>query len=72
MALRALIADRVSARDDLWYGPETWPQGHRLCRRRLGGTPAYELLEPRGTLHNALIYWESQVALWNFLVRVAY
>lgn len=62
----------ITARNDLWYSAETWPQAQGLCRRRLGGDPQVELLEPDGALHNALVYLESQVALWNFLVRVTY
>lgn len=62
----------ITARDDLWYSADTWPEARGLCRRRLGGDPSVEVLEPDGGLHNALIYLESQVALWNFLVRVAY
>ncbi len=62
----------ITARDDLWYAADTWPQARGLCRRQIGGDPSVEVLEPDGGLHNALIYWESQIALWNFLVRVAY
>ncbi|MGE0702001.1 MAG: hypothetical protein AB7O57_23085, partial [Hyphomicrobiaceae bacterium] len=62
----------ITARNDLWYSADTWPQAQGLCRRRLAGDPMAEVLEPDGTLHNALIYWESQIALWNFLVRSAY
>lgn len=62
----------ITARDDLWYGADTWPEARGLCRRQLGGDPSVEVLEPDGGMHNALIYWESQIALWNFLVRVAY
>ncbi len=62
----------ITARDDLWYSADTWPEARGLCRRQLAGDPTVEVLEPDGTLHNALIYWESQIALWNFLVRSAY
>jgi dienelactone hydrolase len=62
----------ITARNDLWYSADTWPQAQGLCRRRLGSEPSVMVLEPDGALHNALIYWESQIALWNFLVRVAY
>lgn len=62
----------ITARNDLWYSADTWPEARGLCRQRLGGEPSVQVLEPDGGLHNALIYWESQIALWNFLVRVAY
>jgi dienelactone hydrolase len=62
----------ITARNDLWYSADTWPEAKGLCRRRLGHDPSVEVLEPDGALHNALIYWQSQIALWNFLVRVSY
>jgi dienelactone hydrolase len=62
----------ITAANDLWYSDDTWPQARGLCRRRLSGVPSVQVLEPDGALHNALIYWESQTALWNFLVRSAY
>lgn len=62
----------ITAADDLWYSEGTWPEARGLCRRQLAGEPSVQVLEPGGAMHNALIYSESQTALWNFLVRIAY
>lgn len=62
----------ITSTDDVWYGETTWPAARGLCRRTLAGEPSVELLEPRGAMHDALIYGEARTALWNFLVRIAY
>lgn len=62
----------ITSTDDVWYADATWPEARGLCRRTLAGEPSVQVLEPRGAMHDALIYAEARTALWNFLVRLAY
>ncbi|WP_119459888.1 dienelactone hydrolase family protein [Rhodospirillaceae bacterium SYSU D60014] len=60
------------SRNDRWHRHSGWPTAGGLCRHRSGGSRYVEIFEPDGTLHDALIYGESRVALWNFLVRASF
>jgi len=62
----------VIARDDLWFNADHEPDRSGECRRKLGGEPNVTILEPEGVLHDALIYNEAKIALWNFLVRASF
>jgi dienelactone hydrolase len=62
----------IIARDDLWFSEMHEPALAGQCRRKLGGQPNVSILEPEGVLHDALIYNESKIALWNFLVRASF
>lgn len=62
----------IIARDDLWFSEIHEPAMAGQCRRKLGGQPNVTILEPEGVLHDALIYNESKIALWNFLVRASF
>ena len=62
----------IIARDDLWFSAIHEPAMAGQCRRKLGGRPNVTILEPEGVLHDALIYNEAKIALWNFLVRASF
>lgn len=62
----------IVARDDLWFNADHEPALDGQCRRKLGGEPNVTILEPEGVLHDALIYNEAKIALWNFLVRASF
>ncbi len=62
----------VTARDDPWYHRDDRPEARDLCRRKAGAALYVELAEQDGGLHDALIYGEAQIALWNFLVRASF
>jgi dienelactone hydrolase len=57
---------------DLWFDAGHEPEARERCRRRLRGATNVSLFEPNGVLHDALIYEESRVTLWNFLVRASF
>lgn len=62
----------IVARDDLWFNADHEPARAGQCRQKLGGQPNVVILEPEGVLHDALIYNEAKIALWNFLVRASF
>ena len=57
---------------DLWFDAGHEPEARERCRQRLRGATNVSLFEPNGVLHDALIYEESRVTLWNFLVRASF
>lgn len=62
----------IVARNDLWFSETREPELAGECRRKLGGQTNVTILEPEGVLHDALIYNEAKIALWNFLVRASF
>lgn len=60
------------SRGDRWYRAARDPAGRRHCGRYAGADPYVEFYEPEGSMHNTLIYRDSQFALWDFLARVGY
>ena len=69
---RPLPTPIVTARDDPWYNRDDRPEARDMCRRKAGAALYVELAEQDGGLHDALIYGEAQIALWNFLVRASF
>lgn len=61
----------LTSRRDRWFR-ESRLETRADCRRETAGDPYVELFAPDGSLHNALIYRESEVVLWGFLARVGY
>jgi dienelactone hydrolase len=57
---------------DLWFDAGHEPEARGRCRQMLRGATNVSLFESDGVLHDALIYEESRVALWNFLVRASF
>lgn len=57
---------------DLWFNADHEPEARGRCRQKLRGATNVSLFEPDGVLHDALIYEESRITLWNFLVRASF
>jgi dienelactone hydrolase len=57
---------------DLWFNADHEPEARGRCRQKLRGSANVSLFESDGVLHDALIYEESRVTLWNFLVRASF
>lgn len=57
---------------DLWFNADHEPEARGRCRQKLRGSTNVSLFEPDGVLHDALIYEEARIALWNFLVRASF
>jgi dienelactone hydrolase len=62
----------IVSNHDLWFDADHEPEARNRCRQKLRGSTNVGLFEPDGVLHDALIYEESRVALWNFLVRASF
>lgn len=62
----------ILSRNDLWFDGEHEAQAQGRCRRLLRGQSNVGFFEPEGVLHDALIYEEARIALWNFLVRASF
>jgi dienelactone hydrolase len=61
----------VSSRD-LWFDRDHEPEARNRCWQKLRGGSNVSLFEPDGVLHDALVYEEARVTLWNFLVRASF
>lgn len=57
---------------DLWFDADHEPEARGRCRQKLRGSMNVSLFESDGVLHDALIYEESRITLWNFLVRASF
>jgi hypothetical protein len=75
--LQALRDDKlptlvVVSNRDLWFNGDHEPEARGRCRQKLRGSANVSLFESDGVPHDALIYEESRVTLWNFLVRASF
>jgi dienelactone hydrolase len=57
---------------DLWFDRDHEPEARNRCRQKFRGGGNVSLFEPDGVLHDALVYGETRVTLWNFLVRASF
>lgn len=62
----------IVSKSDLWFDAEHEAGAQGRCRRLLRGQSNVGFFEPEGVLHDALIYEEARIALWNFLVRASF
>jgi dienelactone hydrolase len=62
----------IASKNDLWFDGEHEAQAQGRCRRLLRGQSNVGFFAPEGVLHDALIYEEARIALWNFLVRASF
>jgi len=56
---------------DLWFDADHEPRPEGAAGKAAWAGMNVSLFESDGVLHDALIYEESRVTLWNFLVRRA-
>jgi dienelactone hydrolase len=62
----------ITSGHDIWFNADHEPEAQGRCRQKLRGEPNVSLFESDGVLHDALIYEESRITLWNFLVRASF
>ncbi|HWA41656.1 MAG TPA: dienelactone hydrolase family protein [Hypericibacter adhaerens] len=62
----------IMSKRDLWFDSNHETDARDRCRQKLRGSTNVGLFEADGVLHDALIYEESRISLWNFLVRASF
>jgi dienelactone hydrolase len=62
----------IASSHDLWFDANHEPEARGRCRQKLRGSANVSVFESDGVLHDALIYEESRVTLWDFLVRASF